>query len=444
MDATRRIPEVSNTIVALSSAPGAAARAIVRLSGPAALALTVPLFRTSSTSFPARGTYSGAIELPGLTALLPAQVHIARAPQSYTGQDLIEFHLVGSSPLVDSLIRQLLELGARAALPGEFTMRAFLAAKLDLTQAEAVLGVLQAGSRHELHQALGQLAGGVVGPMQQLREDLLCFLADLEAGLDFAEEDIRFIETRDMDNRLIAAIGQVTDLLKRLEGRTIHTRPFRVVLVGPPNAGKSSLFNALLGKDAALVSRQAGTTRDYLSEIHRRDGLEFELVDTAGIMNANDLIETQAQTLRSRQGEAADLLLLCSCDGEHEDLMPDAPNQHQRLQIRTKCDLTTGTTASLATSAVTGVGIGALWKQLVTEARLADQRVTAGHAARSVHHLGKTLEHLHQASASVGRGELELVALELRGALAELGDLTGAVFTDDLLDRIFSRFCIGK
>ncbi len=161
-------------------------------------------------------------------------------------------------------------------------------------------------------------------------------------------------------------------------------------------------------------------------------------------MNANDLIETQAQTLRSRQRSDADVLLVCSCSGEHDGPLADAANQHQRLQIRTKCDLTSESHTSLATSAVTGVGIDALWKQLVILARQGDHKVTAGHAARSVHHLGKTLEHLHQASASVGRGEIELVALELRGALAELGDLTGAVFTDDLLDRIFSRFCIGK
>ena len=312
MDTTRRIPEVADTIVAISSAPGAAARAIVRVSGPAALSLLTPLFQTESLSYPKRGVHDGVLKLSGLSALLSAQIHLARAPRSYTGQDVVEIHLVGSPPLVDCLIQNLLALGARTALPGEFTMRAFLAGKLDLTRAEAVLGVLQAGDRDELRQALGQLAGGVLGPMQQLREDLLCFLADLEAGLDFAEEDIHFIESRDIDNRLIAAIGLITDLLGRLETRTIHSRPFRVVLIGPPNAGKSSLFNALLGKDAALTSPVAGTTRDYLSEVRRHDGVEFELIDTAGIALAEDEIETQAQSLRGRQEIDADLLLVCS------------------------------------------------------------------------------------------------------------------------------------
>ena len=444
MDTTRRIPEVADTIVALSSAPGAAARAIVRLSGPASLSLLAPLFQTSSISYPERGVHEGVLRLSGLTALLPAQLHIALAPRSYTGQDVVEIHLVGSSPLVDCLIQNLLAQGARAALPGEFTMRAFLAGKFDLTRAEAVLGVLVAGDRDELQQALGQLAGGVLAPMQQLREDMLCFLADLEAGLDFAEEDIHFIETRDMDNRLISAIGIITDLLGRLEGRTIHTRPFRVVLVGPPNAGKSSLFNSLLGKSAALTSPVAGTTRDYLSEMRRRDGVEFELIDTAGIALAEDDIELQAQSLRGRQEIDADLLLVCSPEGEFPNGIANVSSKPRRVHVKTKCDLGVGPAGELATSAHTGAGIDALWNRLVSEAREADQKITASHAARSVHHLQRTLQHLHEASTSVARREHELVALELRGALAELGDLTGAVFTDDLLDRIFSRFCIGK
>jgi len=445
MDTTRRIPEVTDTIVALSSAAGPAARAIVRLSGPAALSLLAQIFQPTSSRSPThRGVHEGGLQLPGLHALLPAQVHVSPEPRSYTGQDVVEFHLAGSPPLVDCLIQRLLALGARAALPGEFTMRAFLAAKIDLTQAEGVLGVLQAGDRQELRSALSQLAGGVLGPMQQLREDLLCLLADLEAGLDFADEDIRFVEAHDMDKRLAAGIGQITGLLNRLESRAIHARPFRVVLVGPPNAGKSSLFNALLGKDVALTSPAAGTTRDYLSEVYRRNGLEFELIDTAGVQEAEGLIESQAQSLRSRQGADADLLLVCSADGEFENRSPDHGKQLGRILVRTKCDLLSSPENTIATSALTSAGIDLLWEYLATEARQVDHRVTAGHAARSVDHLGKTLGHLHEASKSVGRGEPELIALELRGALAELGELTGAVFTDDLLDRIFSRFCIGK
>ena len=164
MDTTRRIPEIVDTIVALSSAPGPAARAIVRLSGPASLLLLAPLFETSSVSYPERGVHEGHLRLSGLTALLSAQLHIAPAPSSYTGQDVVEIHLVGSPPLVDCLIQNLLARGARAALPGEFTMRAFLAGKLDLTRAEAVLGVLEASDRDELKQALANLPGACLAP----------------------------------------------------------------------------------------------------------------------------------------------------------------------------------------------------------------------------------------------------------------------------------------
>jgi tRNA modification GTPase len=442
MDTTRQIPDVANTIVALSSAAGAAARAIVRVSGPAAREIAARVFQPNSTRFPARGAHAGALQLPGLHALLPAQVHIFTGPRSYTGQDVVEFHLVGAPPLVDCLIQRLLALGARPALPGEFTMRAFLAAKIDLTQAEAVLGVLQAGSRQELQSALAQLAGGVLGPMQQLREDLLCLLADLEAGLDFADEDIQFVESGELEHRLNTSIEQISGLLVRLQGRSVHRRPFRVVLVGPPNAGKSSLFNALLGKEAALTSSTAGTTRDYLSEFHRHKGCDFELVDTAGIQEAVNAIEEQAQLLRSRQGADSDLLLICSTQG-HCDNEP-AQSSDRCIHVRTKCDLTELHSDALATSARTGAGLEALWEHLLGAARRFNQGETSAHAARSIHHLDKTLQHLQEARIFVKSGQAELIAAELHGALAELGEMTGAVFTDDLLDRIFSRFCIGK
>jgi tRNA modification GTPase len=442
MDTTRRVPDISETIVALSSAPGAAARAIVRLSGPDSLRLAAQIFQTTSHGFPSRGFYKGELQLPGLRALLPALAHVSPGPRSYTGQDLFEFHLLGSPPLVDCLIQCLLGLGARTALPGEFTMRAVLAGKIDLTQAEAVLGVLQATHRDELRSALGQLAGGVLGPMRQLREDLLCLLADLEAGLDFADEDIQFIDEHDLSRRLSAACEQVAGLLRQLEKRAVYARPFRVVLVGPPNAGKSSLFNALLKKDAALTSPTAGTTRDYLSEICRRGDVDFEFIDTAGTQSAETSIEHQAQDLRARQGDLADLLLLCAANGAFASLERAQAPAH--LHVSTKCDVAVGPPGTVSTSALTGAGIDGLWLRLEAEAHKKVRPTSEAHAARSVHHLGKTLGHLHEAKKSVMQREPELVALELRGALAELGELTGAVFTDDLLDRIFSRFCIGK
>jgi tRNA modification GTPase len=444
MDTTRHSPDTSDTIVALSSAPGAGGRAIVRLSGPKSLEAITRVFNGADTGFPGRGVHAGELRLPQLHAAVPAHLHLSLAPRSYTGQDLVEVHLPGVPAIVECLIQNLLSSGVRSALPGEFTMRAFLAGKLDLTQAEGVLGILHATHRDELQQALSQLAGGVLGPMLRVREDLLCLLADLEAGLDFAEEDIHFVESADLLDRLESAARSVSDVLLQLRTRSVHARPVRVVLVGPPNAGKSSLFNAMLGKAAALTSPTAGTTRDYLREIKRLEGIDFELIDTAGLHESENWIEGQAQSLGAQQGAEADITLVCSVSGDFPIGNSPENGQESHLLIRTKCDLKQAEPDQLATSALTGVGLQELWARLVAEARQLMSRGTATHAARSAHHLEHTLHCLDRALLSVERNEPELVALEIRSALAELGELTGAVFTDDLLDRIFSRFCIGK
>src|SRR5438876_581043 len=186
--------DINDTIVALSSAPQPAGRAIVRLSGPAALACVKEIFTAHLPIDPVkRRRYPGAVHLPDVHSSLPADLYFWPNPRSYTGQDIAELHTLGCLPLVELLVAQLLQAGARAALPGEFTLRAFLAGKLDLTRAEAVLGVIAAGSRDELKQALAQLAGGVARPLQELRDDLLNLLAAVEAALDFAEEDLQFV-----------------------------------------------------------------------------------------------------------------------------------------------------------------------------------------------------------------------------------------------------------
>src|SRR5262249_35573292 len=257
-----------------------------------------------------RRCYVGSVALPDVGSPLPADLYVWPAPRTYTGQNLAELHTLSCPPLLDLLVARLLNAGARAAGPGEFTLRAFLAGKLDLTRAEAVLAVIEAGSRAELKQALAQLAGGVTRPLQELRGDLLDLLADVEAGLDFAEEDIHFISPENLLNRLAKGLAVLTVLGRQLEQRSVAGRPFRAVLAGRPNAGKSSLFNALAG-GSALVSPEPGTTRDYLTRTLDLDGLKVELVDTAGWQEAADPIAEQAQALGRGQAGEADLVLLC-------------------------------------------------------------------------------------------------------------------------------------
>jgi tRNA modification GTPase len=441
------IPHSDDTIVALSSAPGGAARAIVRLSGPQALTIARTLFSSSTEIQPdCRRASDGELRLPGVHSSLPCDLYFCPAPRTYTGQEMVELHTLGSPPLVELLIAELMRAGARSAQPGEFTLRAFLAGKLDLPRAEAVLGVIEAGNRTELKQALTQLAGGVTRPLDGLRDDLLNLLADLEAGLDFADEDIQFIEREQLLLRISKGLAQLTLLQKQLDQRSVSARPFRVVLAGRPNAGKSSLFNALTGGQA-LVSAESGTTRDYLVQKLNLDGMTIELVDTAGWQTTADTINDQAQTLGKEQAEQCDLLLLCvEADASPTDAEQAILDQRHppALLVGTKCDLSK-LTADLATSAITGAGLPELRAELAERAKAHAQPAMAPSLSRCRGHVATCLEHLRRAhELTLFEEPAELLALEVRGALDQLGEMVGAVYTDDLLDRIFSRFCIGK
>jgi tRNA modification GTPase len=378
---------------------------------------------------------------------LPSDLYFFPGPHSYSGQDLIELHVLSSQPVVELLIARLQGLGARAARPGELTMRAFLAGKLDLTKAEAVLAVIDACDRQELKHALAQLAGGVTRPLGELREDLLNLLADVEAGLDFSEEDLQFVGEVDLLKRLGKAMALVTLVGKQVDQRSLAERPFRVVLVGRPNVGKSSLFNALSG-GRALVSAEAGTTRDYLVQRLELHGILLELVDTAGWQVSSGKIAVQAQDLGRTQVEEADLLLLC-VEGEEPLSEEESDLLTQRslsiLLTATKCDEEAVTVERNSTSAVTGLGLDELRLHLSERARSWARPALAPSLSRCRHHVTACLEHLRRAHSTALFGDpAEVLAMELRGALDQLGEMVGAVYTDDLLDRIFSRFCIGK
>jgi tRNA modification GTPase len=439
-------PHPDDTIVALASAPGPGARGIVRLSGPRTREVVAALFdQVPDASVTKRSLRSGALRIPGVHSPLPADLYFAPAPRTYTGQDTAELHTVSSPPLLEALIAALLSVGARPARPGEFTLRAFLAGKKDLPQAEAVAAVVEAGTPDELRQALAQLAGGVTLPLHGLREDLLNLLADVEAGLDFTDEDIEFVGKKDILLRLGKGLAQLMNLGKQLGTRAVSGRPFRVALVGAPNAGKSSLFNALAGRPAAIVGPAPGTTRDYLTHTLRLGDLAVELIDTAGRQEAGDTIEEQAQALGRDQAAAADLLLLCF------DATGPAPAPVEELagrpaaRVATKCDLAPAPPGAIATSAARGDGLNELKGLIAEHARAFARPALAPSLSRCRHHVEECLKHLRAAHAIVLFDDpAELLALELRLALEQLGEMVGAVYTDDLLDRVFSRFCIGK
>jgi tRNA modification GTPase len=438
-------PHPDDTIVALASAAGIGARAIIRLSGSKVSEVIASIFAEVPQPWPARRFFRiGEIRLPDLHSPIPADLYYNPAPKTYTGQDTAELHTTACAPLVDATIAALLNLGVRAAQPGEFTLRAFLAGKKDLPQSEAVLAVIEAGSNDELQLALGQLAGGVTQPLQGLREDLLNLLADVEAGLDFSEEDIQFVGKKDVLLRIGKGMAQLINLQRQLQDRSVSGRAFRVALIGEPNAGKSSLFNALIGDAAAIVSPVPGTTRDYITRTLHLDSLAVELIDTAGHQDAANTIEQQAQQLGKEQAKLADLLLWCVSIDEAIAAVPAELDGVPVVIARTKCDRGLAQ-AGFSTSSVTGEGIDELRKELRQRAVDFHRQPLAPSISRCRHHVDSCLGHLRKAHSIVLFDDpAELFALELRLALDHLGEMIGEVYTDDLLDRIFSRFCIGK
>lgn len=450
---------LDDTIAAIATAPGGSPRGIVRISGPATETCLQALLLPSELPIAGRtSVIAASIRLAPL-ALLPAEVYYWPAGRSYTGQNVAELHTLGSPPLLEHLLEAVCTAGARLAEPGEFTLRAFLSGRIDLTQAEGVLGTIDAVGPHQLDAALVQLAGGLAEPLRNLRESLLELLAHLEAGFDFADEDLPFLDADELRRQLDRARRQTERIAERMTARRESSSVVRVVLAGPPNAGKSSLFNALAADAGALVSDLPGTTRDYLCADLDLNGAACRLIDTAGIdpgvVSTSSPPDRAAQELARQLSEQADVLLLCreSAEGAVNEEAPFVRPDGGPVTIcvRTKADLAAcrdPAPTTVVTSAQTGEGIGELERRIreaVVELRMGEGDVVVGTAVRCRESLRGAAAGLERACDLVAREEgEELIAAEIRTALDELGHVVGAVYTDDLLDRIFSRFCVGK
>lgn len=421
--------------------------------------------------------------LPEIGRSLPVRVVYWPDMHSYTGQPSAELHLIGCVPLAEAIIARCCDLGADAAERGEFTLRAFLAGKLDLAQAEAVLGVIEADSQQTLRTALTQLGGNLAPAVAPLRATVIHIVAELEAALDFVDEDIEFITRESVIAQLEQVRAALTDFSQRLVTRSTTDIVPRTALVGLPNSGKSSLFNALCGAELAIVADIPGTTRDYLERRIKADGAEVDLVDTAGWEELEgDSPRAQAQQKLLDCIAAADLCILCIDGSQPFDVAElDRILSHieagprQWLLVATKQDLVATSAAlpapiaeiaevaehlrrcvplaaaPIATSAQTSQGLDVLRIEI---ANALEQTASTAAPLAVVHHtavrcraaLAAALRGVEEA-LQVARDELggeELIAAELRLVLDELATIIGEVHSDDVLGEIFSRFCIGK
>ena len=452
--------DVEDTVAAIATAPGSAARGIVRVSGREALACVArccsPETRTQLGH--SKGSYRSPAKIQTAPPIseVPVDLFVWPTERSFSRQPTVEIHTIGSPPLLGAILRAVCDAGARLARPGEFTLRSFLAGRLDLPQAEAVLGVIDAANQTELRVALEQAAGGLSGVIEGLRQRLLELLAHLEAGMDFVDEDIQFIEQEHLQSELTSIRTQLTDLEVRFRDRGQGAGTPRVVLRGAPNVGKSSLFNALADGGSALVSDASGTTRDYLAQRIQCEGVTFQLIDTAGVEEQiQDSLVASVQTAMQAQWSNAHLELFCldatrdPTDWEQGQLSARSPIP--RLVVRTKADVTfpvMSIAGAIVTSSQTGLGLAAL--KLAIAERLTQGNAVRGEvvsctAARCRDSLRRATERISAALpwVAAAAGE-ELIAVEVRAALDEIGQIVGAVYTDDILDQIFSRFCIGK
>ena len=443
---------LADTIAAVSTPPGQGALAVIRVSGPDARAVIGKIWRGPAVRTPRRACVGRIVDENGQPV---DQVVLTwfRAPASYTGECLVEISCHGGVLVARRILELLTGAGARVAGPGEFTQRAFLNGKMDLTQAEAVMDLISAQSALSLRAAGEQLAGRLGDRMRQLREHLIASLAQVEAQLDFPEEDIDPETGHALRERVSAIRAEVESLLSTAKHGHILRHGARVVITGAPNVGKSSLLNALLGFERAIVNESPGTTRDTIEEMMDLCGLPVRLVDTAGLRESADPLEREGMSRTRRALEAADLVIeLADASRPREAFQSSGAPATQSVLVLNKIDLgedpSWDSAGVVRLSCRTGAGLDALADQLFSRLTGGDAGPGADLIAINARHhssLDRARQSLDAAlELSAHDGPPELVAEELRAALEAIGDVVGRTDSEELLGVIFSRFCIGK
>src|SRR5438309_5687231 len=444
----------TETIAAISTPPGEGAIALVRISGPAAVSIAEKIFRGKKrpSRFASHIQYFGDIvtESGGLIDEVMMSIH--RAPASYTGEDIVEISCHGGTLVTAKVLEACLHAGARAARPGEFTERAFLNGKMDLTQAEAVIDLIRARTDLALRSATEQLEGRLGEKIRKIRDELVSLLAHIDASIDFPEEGISPDEGEKLCARLGSVREEIAALLATADQGRILREGVRVVIYGATNAGKSSLLNRLLGYDRVIVSETHGTTRDTIEETANLDGLPIRLIDTAGLRGSASELEQEGIVRTERSLQLADLRLhIADRNAPKPSHFDERAGNSNEIVVLNKSDLPEDSDwnnfTALRVSCMTGEGLPELQKEIL--ARITKQNLrpesTVAINARHRDCLRRALESCDRAGTALGqRLSPEYVAVDLNEALRAVGEVIGVVDVEQILDSVFGQFCIGK
>lgn len=457
--------DTEDTISAISTAMGRSGIGIVRLSGPQALDIAQRLFRPRSgvPLSPNRAQW-GEIRDPQSGELIDeVVVTFFRAPRSYTGEDVVELSCHGSPVVLQRVLELTIQLGARIAKPGEFTLRAFLNGRLDLTQAEAVRDLIEAQTTYQARVAARQLRGSFSRQLQPIKDALTNMIVHLETAVEFADEDVHPEDVKTIAVQLDRVIAELSEIERSFSFGRLVREGIQLALVGRPNVGKSSIFNKLLKKERAIVTDIPGTTRDLLSDAVSLDGIPVHLIDTAGIRKTADRVESIGVE-RARTAIADADVVLVILDGsqaltEDDQAVLEETQSAPRLIVVNKSDLPPQLTPEqlratavgspwIRVSALTGAGIDELRHTVV-------EFITSGRApatedvilTNSRHHdlIVRAIEALQESRGALEEGySEEVILVGMHEALRVLGEITGETTVEDILDQIFSTFCIGK
>ncbi len=455
----------NNDIIVAPATPSGGAISIIRVSGEGTISLTDKIFRGKNRKSLALAKghtihYGEIVDSSG-EVVDDVLVSLFRGPNSYTAEDSVEISCHGSQYIVQRIINELLSHGARMADAGEFTIRAYLAGRMDLSQAEAVADVIAASSEASLRIASTQMRGGYSSCLSELRASLLHLVTLLELELDFSEEDVEFADRKELTALIKQINDEITHLADSFKVGNAIKRGVGVAIIGDPNAGKSTLLNRLLNDDRAMVSDIAGTTRDVIEESIVIKGITFRFIDTAGIHATTDRLEQMGieRTLRAKESAQIIIHLI---DGTKEKIEPVSVEADQKLiVVRNKIDISEvakqieveynqaeySTQSIIDISAKSGIGIESLidhlYNTLDTRSLHAGDPIVS--SARHYDHLTRAQESLHAAQKAIqDQIPTDLLSEDIRQALHHIGSITGDITINEVLGNIFSKFCIGK